>query len=132
MLKISVKGHPAVMQEGDTDHHHSAKQQDSGLDDLTLNQLSAKGSQQRDDHRSRGKNKSGVDRSISEKGLQDLRNHCGGSEQSDSEDEVEDIRNCKVPDLQKPQVDDRFWSVQFPIHSGTETHDCYNETAAYG
>ncbi len=84
------------------------------MDDAALHQLRADRGEQRDDEGAGSEDQAGIDGAVAVEGLQDLRDHRGGGEEAEAEDEVEDVGDGEVADLEQAEVDDGVRDVRAP------------------
>ena len=96
MLVVGVEVEVAVVEEGDADDHDGSEEEELGLDDAALDELCAYGSEEGDDEGSGSEDEAGVDGAVAVEGLEDLRDHRGGGEETEAEDEVEDVGDGEV------------------------------------
>ena len=113
----------AVVEEGHADDQNSSEEEDARVDDAALDQLRTDGSEEGDDERSGPEDQAGVDGAVSVERLQDLRDHGGGGEESEAEDEVEGAGDGEVADFEQMQIDDGVGLVPLPEEGGAEAGD---------
>ena len=76
--------------------------------------MRADGGEEGDDERSGPEDEAGVDGAVAVEGLEDLRDHRGGGEEAEAEDEVEDVGDGEVARLEHAEVDDGVFVVAAP------------------
>src|SRR5205823_5977371 len=91
VLVVGVEVEVAVVEEGDADDHDGAEEKDARFDEAALDELRAYGGEEGDDERSRSEDEAGVDGAVAVERLEELRDHRGGGEEAEAEDEVEEV-----------------------------------------
>ena len=93
------------------------------MHDSFLHQTRADRSQQGDHECSRPEHQTGIDGTVAVERLQDLRDHRGGAEDAEAEDEQEHRRDGEVAALQQMQVDDGVLLPQLPENCRHPAYD---------
>ena len=124
---VGVEVEVAVVDERDTHDHDGSEKKDLRADEAALDELCAYWCEEGDDERSGPEDEAGVDGAVAVEGLEELRDHRGGCEESEAEDEVEDVGDGEVADLEHAQVDDGIGLAQLPEDGGGEAADADDE-----
>ena len=127
MLVVGVEVEVAVVEERHADDHDGSEEQDARFDDAALDQLGAYGGEEGDDESSGSEDESGVDGAVAVEGLQELRDHRGGGEEAEAEDEVEKVGKGEVADLEQAEVDDGVGDVELPEDGRSEAANADDE-----
>ena len=94
------------------------------MHDAFLHQPRADGSQQCNHECARAQHQARIDGAVAIERLQDLRDHCGGAEEAEAEDEQKHGSDGEMTTLQQTQVNDWILLPQLPEDCRHPADDC--------